>query len=327
MSSNSASPTRLFSIDILKTLAVLLILNHRMQISYGDYALLATGGALGCALFFFISGYCLADSRAHSFKEWMQKRLGRLLPTLLIVCVISHFGLYEVFVSEFMWFLHCLVMYVTVFYFMRAYSMKYPAFIIGVLSAAYALYYVSVDHGGESMYGLTYGKYLLFFIFFLCGAAIRQKKFSVKKGYALAGGILALPVLATEMLLRAGLLFPGLPDAFQLVSPILLLSGVIGLFAAVSPLNRTAADSVFARYLAPLFATIGALSLESYIGVEPILRELQLLLVPLFPFNLPLVVAGLLIFCYFLRVCTRTSLAIISGRKEDFSLRFILKPY
>lgn len=47
------------SIDILKFLAVLAITNSHMEILYGDYNFLATGGAIGDVLFFFASGYTL----------------------------------------------------------------------------------------------------------------------------------------------------------------------------------------------------------------------------------------------------------------------------
>lgn len=47
------------SIDILKFLAVLAITNSHMELLYGDYNFLATGGAIGDVLFFFASGYTL----------------------------------------------------------------------------------------------------------------------------------------------------------------------------------------------------------------------------------------------------------------------------
>ena len=43
---------RIISIDILKFFAALLITNSHMELLYGKYSILATGGAIGDVLFF-----------------------------------------------------------------------------------------------------------------------------------------------------------------------------------------------------------------------------------------------------------------------------------
>lgn len=47
------------AIDFVKIIATLLVLNSHMGICYGHYSILATGGGLGDALFFFVSGFTL----------------------------------------------------------------------------------------------------------------------------------------------------------------------------------------------------------------------------------------------------------------------------
>ena len=47
------------SIDILKFIAAIVITNSHMELLYGKYSLLATGGAIGDVLFFFSSGFTL----------------------------------------------------------------------------------------------------------------------------------------------------------------------------------------------------------------------------------------------------------------------------
>lgn len=47
------------SIDLLKFIAVIAITNSHMDILYGKYISLATGGAIGDVLFFFASGFTL----------------------------------------------------------------------------------------------------------------------------------------------------------------------------------------------------------------------------------------------------------------------------
>lgn len=50
---------RNISIDILKSFAVLAITNSHMDMLYVKYSGLATGGAIGDALFFFASGFTI----------------------------------------------------------------------------------------------------------------------------------------------------------------------------------------------------------------------------------------------------------------------------
>lgn len=50
---------RNFAIDIVKFLAVLLIINSHADIMYPQLKILATGGAIGDCLFLFCPGYTL----------------------------------------------------------------------------------------------------------------------------------------------------------------------------------------------------------------------------------------------------------------------------
>ena len=51
--------SRVPAIDILKFFAVFLVMNSHMEICYPKFQFLATGGAIGDALFFFASGFTL----------------------------------------------------------------------------------------------------------------------------------------------------------------------------------------------------------------------------------------------------------------------------
>lgn len=55
------------SIDIMKCLAVILVMNSHMDLLYGKYSALATGGAIGDVLFFFASGYTILLGRGGNF--------------------------------------------------------------------------------------------------------------------------------------------------------------------------------------------------------------------------------------------------------------------
>lgn len=327
MTTDTTRKGRFFSIDILKALAVILILNHRMQISYGDYSFLATGGALGCGLFFFISGYIIAVAGTTTFAAWMQKRIGRLMPTVLIAAFFGNFGVQHVFGSAFMWFVHCLVAYFIAFYFIKAYALKYLHPIIACCCALYSVYFFCGGHADNLLYGLTRGKYFLFFIFYLCGVSFRLHEWRPQGAWRCVVLILTPILLIAEMALRLAVRSQLISDYLLLASPVLLIAGITGLFIITERFNNLSETSVFRRWLAPVFASIAALSLESYIGIGSVSHPLQHALAPLFPYNLPLVVIALLLFCYFLRVCTRLSIALINGKPEDLRLSHILAPY
>lgn len=77
-----------YSIDILKFLAVFLIINSHMDALYVKYGMLATGGAIGDVLFLFASGYTLLLSKRDlSFDNWYKRRINRIYPSVF-VCVV-----------------------------------------------------------------------------------------------------------------------------------------------------------------------------------------------------------------------------------------------
>lgn len=326
--------TRLLSVDFLKALAVLLILNHRMRLSYGDWGQLATGGALGCALFFFLSGYMLANAQTHTLKEWVQKRLGRLLPPILIICFIGNFGAYRIFCTTFMWFIHCLIIYHISFYFIKRYMMKYIVPLTAIGFALYVAYFFLHGHAvqgyyeGPDMYGRNESKYFLYFIFYLVGVITKLHTFRPGKLLVAAASLFAPILLIAEMLLRYAAKTHHVSEYAVIASPVMMLCGIIALAWAASAMDDTNGTPSLARRLcAPILASVAALSLEAYIGLSVIREPLQLALLHLFPYNIPLVIIIVLFFCYFLRVCTRLFTAIISGKPEQLTLRYICAPY
>lgn len=70
------------SIDIVKFLAVFLIINSHADIMYLKYSALATGGAIGDALFLFCSGYTLILAWNDRFDNWYKKRISRIYPSV-----------------------------------------------------------------------------------------------------------------------------------------------------------------------------------------------------------------------------------------------------
>ena len=77
----------LFDNALLRTIAIFLVTNSHLDHLY-PLPQLGTGGSLGNAIFFMMSGYGLAlSNREHgrSFPEWYWRRFARIYPSLFLV--------------------------------------------------------------------------------------------------------------------------------------------------------------------------------------------------------------------------------------------------
>lgn len=81
------------SLEFLKFFAALLITNSHGGSLYPN-ASLATGGAIGNALFFFCSGFSLSMSNFDRFDNWYKRRFFRVMPSMFakgILCSLLGF--------------------------------------------------------------------------------------------------------------------------------------------------------------------------------------------------------------------------------------------
>lgn len=75
---------RNLSIELLKFIAVIIVVNSHFDPLYGEeYHYMATGGAIGDALFFFASGFTLFLGRLGRFDNWYKRRVRRIYPSVL----------------------------------------------------------------------------------------------------------------------------------------------------------------------------------------------------------------------------------------------------
>ena len=74
---------RLYYIDLLKVIAVFLIINSHCEPVY-RIKQLATGGALGNSLFFICSGFCLKEVIENKVSWLVNKILKLYIPTVII---------------------------------------------------------------------------------------------------------------------------------------------------------------------------------------------------------------------------------------------------
>ncbi|WP_052173344.1 acyltransferase [Prevotella sp. RM4] len=178
-------------IDILKFLAVLLITNSHMEPLYGEYSKLATGGAIGDALFFFCSGFTLLMkpmSSAGGFLNWYKRRINRIYPTVFAVAIIScliwdhHFDIISIIVEGGGWFVQCIMVYYILLYFIGYYLKQKVLWIISLTSLACFIWYFLM--GGDvsgGVYGWGYFRWLVFLNFMLLGAYMGSEEKNMKE--------------------------------------------------------------------------------------------------------------------------------------------------
>lgn len=169
------------SIDLLKCLAALLITNSHMNILYGKYEFLATGGCIGDVLFFFCSGFTLflkPMGGIRQFPDWYKRRINRIYPTIFAVAILgclffdTHWDMIDIIVARRYWFVSCIMLYYVVIFFVGSYF-KERMFLIAVLVAlGTAVWFYFLYHlPNFSLYAEhLYIRWLLFFVFMLLGA-------------------------------------------------------------------------------------------------------------------------------------------------------------
>ncbi len=142
-------------LDLLRVLAILLVLNSHFDTLYPIPAL-ATGGAAGNGLFFAISGFCLTMQK--TFPRHMGRRILRLYPGVLIAFLAQvllgtkELGGMSGFVAQLIWptafwFVGAIVLFDALLYWLDRWgATKHPARFVLVVAALYfAAYFLVVD--------------------------------------------------------------------------------------------------------------------------------------------------------------------------------------
>lgn len=180
-----------YSIDILKFLAVFLIINSHMDALYVKYEMLATGGAIGDVLFLFASGYTLLLSkRKQSFDNWYKRRINRIYPSVFVCTVmgalfslrcslnLSEFGGGE--------FIIAIMIYYMLIYAIKRYALKYIPHIIALTGIVSLVVYVEwfpykYLTGEKGIYGITtLFRWIPYFAFMLFGSWMGLKRKDLK---------------------------------------------------------------------------------------------------------------------------------------------------
>lgn len=205
MTSNKIGGGRNDSVDILKFFAVILITNSHMATLYpAPFTQLATGGAIGDALFFFCSGFTISFSRGGSFFNWYKRRINRIFPTLFAIAGLSIiiFGadptIKHTVISSGGWFVQCIFVFYAIFWFVKKYVMDklWVAYLInGIIVIIW--YLIFWDYDIFILYNGTYLRWPIYFFSMLLGAsvALHERKSETKREYKLGNLLIVMALL------------------------------------------------------------------------------------------------------------------------------------
>lgn len=142
---------RNIGIDILKFFAALLITNSHMELLYGKYSVLATGGAIGDVLFFFCSGFTLFLGRMGRFDNWYKRRINRIYPTVFAWAILGAFLLKQNYSMDYTiihgggWFVTCIMIYYVILYFIQRFMLSHLKWVFGVVILICIAWYYTME--------------------------------------------------------------------------------------------------------------------------------------------------------------------------------------
>ena len=177
-------------ITLLRTIACLLIINSHCREIYPLY-FFAVGGSHGNAIFFAVSGYCLANISL-DFMPWYHRRVKRILPVTVIALLLgalldgpSSFigvGFFDVlhrFLDRY-WFVWAILLYYCLFYavFFKGNKKIAAGMLVGYVIGYIMLYLLFVDRTRFSveLEGFSPFKVYFYFGIFIMGGVVRLCK-------------------------------------------------------------------------------------------------------------------------------------------------------
>lgn len=318
------------SIDILKCLAALLITYSHMELQFGRYSVLATGGAFGDCLFFFCSGYSLQLSqKKQSFLNWYKNRINRIYPTVFSWAAVSSLLLgaewnMKMILSGAAYFVTCIMLFYIPFYFLRKLTQLH-LFVVGVLVyvVLYGGYFVidHVDH--DAMYNWTWS---LFFLPMIMGAMMgKARRESAHYLMMNLNSFWSFTMLVISAIIYYVLMYIcGHVSVLEDLKPLIILPqlGVVYGFYRLC-CSEQARKLYNTRLSYSVIMFVGGICLEIYLVQPTLLKAFPM--ATLFPLNI-LVMYVIIIGCaYGLKVLSR--LWSQTFKDEDYNWKDIIKLY
>lgn len=311
-------------IDIVKFMAVLLITNSHMGAFYPEsLSVLATGGAIGDALFFFCSGFTLFLKPMGRFDSWYKKRINRIYPTVFAYAIICAFvfnisnDMKHTIIHGGGWFVSCIMIYYVIAYIIDRFMANYLHISFTIATGITVVAYILWERPeGYSMYGHTYMKWVFFFLFMLLGAIVGKKPTAISGKKSIAILIISIMVYYAIVIMSQK---SGIFNRIQLISLIPLLCVTLSTYTLC---NSNKVKMLFNNKTVNNVAMfVGGLCLEIYLIQIPLLKiDLG---IP-FPINYIAMLALIISSAYILRCFARIFSQTFN--KQDYNWKEVFKP-
>lgn len=305
------------SIDILKCIAAVVVMNSHMQLLYGEYSCLATGGAIGDALFFFCAGFAVFLGRqGDGFFNWYKRRISRIYPTVFVTAIVACLvgynywdrrNIVEVLLFGGRWFVACIMIYYIVLWLVKTYAKNHLLMVFVFVFAFVLLWYwaIGIDDYENNMYGACYFKWVYYFIYMLLGAVVGLKKVRAVENVVRVPsfGVTFVKLLVCVVAFYCLCWFKnkdGIYDFVQMMS-IAPLMGVVYYFYLLC--NTKVASCLYDNLIGGfLVRLVGGLCLEIYLIQHMVFSDK---LNFMFPLNIPIFFVFVVVAAYLLRCFAR----------------------
>lgn len=309
------------AVDFVKVIATLLVLNSHMGICYGSHSALATGGGIGDALFFFISGFTLFMGRKMDFVNWYKHRIGRIYPTVLalglVVCLVfgRECGFMEMMTAEKYWFLQCILVCYLVLYPVIRYDWKLSICISISIAVVLLAFFAVYDFEGQMFYGVdNYFRWIFYFSIMLIGGSIYLHSDKIHYSWW------HIPIVLVCIVAWYGVNGVSNGGGFAILSMIPLVC-ICYLVYAIG--KAPWMERLFERKLSGnILFIIGNLCLESYLIQKYIFTDA---LNYLFPLNIPLIMSAVLGSTYLLHILSEVIKQIFDSKSFDWKELLLYK--
>ena len=300
-------------LDLLRFLAALFVTNSHLDVCYGNYSFMATGGSIGDVLFFFCSGCSLfmkPIGGTKDFPNWYKRRINRIFPSLFAVTMLSCIvdknmsggGIFLILSGSGYWFIQCIMLFYLMIYFIGRYF-KWDYLIIYITGTLFTfVWFMLIDKpDGYTMYHPgSIIKWCPYFLFMVMGAQIGKNHFSETVGNRSVAYYLVLSISGIVLyyvFLGIGIKY----EKFQVVQVLSFLPLLYGIYNCYLLSQNKSVERYIKRYNF-IVRFIGGLCLEIYLIGDFFISDR---LNSIFPLNIPIVFAEIIIGAYILRCFSR----------------------
>lgn len=318
-----------YAIDIVKFIAVLMIINSHADICYPKLKILATGGAIGDCLFLFCSGFTLFMGKMMSFGDYYKRRIIRIYPSVILSVFFVHLVSlnYDINMIEFIGrnFIVAIMIYYVLLYFIRKYAIdkiKWVILCVGIVSLIIYIVWFPYKYevGENGLYGITtHYRWIPYFIAILIGALVGMHRKKLKNNtrkdifkFALCFAFFYVFQYAAKKYI------PIAPFQFVTLLP---LMGI--LFYLYKICNCKVMHRIYNSRIGHfIIMVIGGLCLESYLVQNPLFTDKMN---NIWPVNLVIITCVIFVSAYALRCLSR--LFLQTFREDSYNWEKVFSLY